>query len=164
MKTNDIFYLILFLPQLATVVLRQPPPTSQCRLECVSWGVPLHFDQFFSKLYILINHFRSNLARGVIMVPDFSCDDITSSLARSACRVFFSRQSWDISSEKVKINYAYYQLTGELNFHTYFVTLNDLDHVTSKIFLWSRVTTGRPLIFYFHTQNTSLIIACQREK
>ena len=57
------------------------------------------------------------------------------------------------------------KLTKEFIFDIHFVTLNDLDHVTSKyFFLWHRVTPGTPLIFDFQASKYFLMNCLAKEK
>ena len=57
------------------------------------------------------------------------------------------------------------KLTKEFIFDIHFVTLNDLDHVTSKyFFLWLPVTPGTPLIFDFHPSKYFYVNYLTKEK
>ena len=78
----------------------------------------------------------------------------------------FRSQNWDIYSTKKskQITWINWQWIKEFNYDIYFVTLNDLDHVTLKSFLWS-VWPGAHLWFLIFTpQNTSLWFAFQGKK
>ena len=112
------------------------------------------FRHFFPKMYTLISHFsfkfgscgyrrtrfqlrryRLNLLSGFWVMAS-GC------LAMSAWRVFPEEKLEYFFKEKKQINDIFKQtINHRVQFYIYFVSKNDLDHVTStSSFLWSRVT------------------------
>ena len=104
--------------------------------------------------------YRLNLTSGFWVLA-------SGSLAMLAWRVFLEEKlKYLFREKKSQIHDKSKQTMNQrVQFYIYFVTLNDLDHVTSSSsFLWSRVARVHLWFQIFNPQNISKLIACQREK